>query len=146
MFAQAPLEHILYPTFALFLLVTLVFLRMRSMRFAAVRRGAVSVGFYRAFQGEEEPDELRVVTRNFINLFEVPVLFYVVTLMTYVTHEVTYWMVALAWLYVALRYAHTLVHLTSNDVITRFSFYMASGVVLFLMWTTLLIELLRDAA
>jgi hypothetical protein len=146
MFADAPLEHILYPTFALFLLVTLVFLRMRSMRFAAVRRRAVSIEFYRVFQGEEEPDELRVVTRNFINLFEVPVLFYVITLMTYVTHEVTYWMVALAWLYVALRYAHTLIHLTSNDVLTRFGLYMASGVVLFVMWATLLTELLRGAA
>ena len=142
MFAEAPLNYILYPTFALFFLVTLVFLRMRSLRFAAVRRNEVSVKYYRAFTGDEEPEEIRVVTRNFINLFEVPVLFYVVVLMTYVTHQVTYWMVACAWLYVALRYAHTFIHLTSNDVIVRFSLYLASGVVLFVMWATLLIALL----
>jgi hypothetical protein len=78
MFDEAPLNYILYPTFALFFLVTLVFLRMRSLRFAAVRRNEVSVKYYRAFTGDEEPEEIRVVTRNFINLFEVPVLFYVV--------------------------------------------------------------------
>jgi hypothetical protein len=143
MFSEAPLNYILYPTFALFFLVTGVFLRMRSLRFAAVRGGKMNVKFYRAFQGDEEPDEIRVVTRNFINLFEVPVLFYVVTLMTYVTHAVTYWMVALAWLFVVLRYAHTFIHLTSNDVIVRFSLYLASGVVLLLMWVTLFIDLLR---
>ena len=143
MFSEAPLNYILYPTFALFFLVTAVFLRMRSLRFAAVRRNEISVKYYRAFTGGEEPDEIRVVTRNFINLFEVPVLFYVVTLMTYVTHQVTYWLVVCAWIYVALRYAHTFVHLTSNDVIVRFSLYLASGVVLFLMWATLLVQLLR---
>jgi hypothetical protein len=144
MFHEAPPNHILYPTFALVLLVVLVFLRLRSMRFAAVRRSAVSVTFYRTFQGDEEPDELRVVTRNFINLFEVPVLFYVVALMTYVTHHVTYWMVALAWLFVVLRYAHTIVHLTSNGVIARFSLYLASGLVLVAMWATLLAGLLTS--
>ena len=143
MFSEAPLNYILYPTFALFFLVTAVFLRMRSVRFAAVRRNEINVKYYRAFTGAEEPEEIRVVTRNFINLFEVPVLFYVATLMTYVTHQVTYWLVSCAWIYVALRYAHTFIHLTSNDVIVRFSLYLASGVVLFLMWATLLVQLVR---
>jgi hypothetical protein len=134
---------ILYPVFAMFLLVAIVFLRMRSARFAAVRRNEVSVKFYRAFSGEEEPEAARVVARHFINLFEVPVLFYVTAIMIYVTHQVNYWLVALAWLYVALRYAHSYVHLTSNDVIVRFSFYLASGIVLAVMWTMLLIQLLR---
>ena len=48
-----------------------------------------------------------------------------------------------AWLYVVLRYAHTYVHLTANDVRVRVSVYFASGIVLFLMWTTLLVQLLR---
>ena len=63
----------------------------------------MKAGFYRTFQGGEEPDEIRVVTRSFINQFEVPVLFYVGLILTYVTQQVSYWMVACAWLYVALR-------------------------------------------
>lgn len=47
---------ILYPVFAMFLLVTVVLLRMRSMRFAAVRKKEVSAVYYRAYQDGAEPD------------------------------------------------------------------------------------------
>jgi hypothetical protein len=137
-----PPNLILYPMFAMFLLVVLVFLRMRSKRFAAVRSGAVDIKYYKAFSEGEEPDDVRVVSRNFANLFEMPVLFYVVVLTIYVTHQVNYWLVALAWLYVVFRYAHTYVHLTSNDVITRFSMYLASNIALVLMWAILFVQLL----
>ena len=134
---------ILYPVFAMFLLVAIVLLRMRSLRFAAVRRGEVSVRYYRAFQGAEEPEPLRVISRHFRNLFEVPVLFYVGVIMTYMTHQVSVWMVACAWAYVLLRYVHSWVHLTTNVVVVRFSVYFASGAVLCVMWASLLVQLLR---
>ena len=86
-----------------------------------------------------------MIARHFTNLFEVPVLFYVVVLMTYVTHQVTTWLVACAWAYVALRWVHSAIHLTSNDVVARFSAYFASGAVLVVMWATLLVQLLRSA-
>jgi hypothetical protein len=141
--AAASPTLILYPVFAMFVLVAVVLLRMRSMRFSAVRRNEISARYYRAFQGGEEPEPLRVISRHFSNLFEVPVLFYVGAIMTYVTHQVNYWLVGCAWAYVALRYVHTYVHLTSNDVIVRFSVYFASGFVLLLMWSSLLIQLIR---
>jgi hypothetical protein len=136
-------NHVLYPMFAMFLLVAMVLLRMRSMRFAAVRRKEVRASFYRAYQGEEEPEPLRVIARHFSNLFEVPVLFYVGALMTYVTHQVTWWLVLCAWAYVGLRYVHTYVHLTVNNVIVRLSVYFASNFVLAVMWACLLVQLLR---
>lgn len=142
MTGPAPTQ-ILYPVFAMFLLVTIVLLRMRSMRFAAVRRKEVGIAYYRAFQDGTEPEPLRVISRHFANLFEVPVLFYVVVLMTYVTQQVSWWLVACAWAYVALRYAHSWVHLTSNDVVIRLSVYFASGLVLLAMWATLLVQLVR---
>jgi hypothetical protein len=134
---------ILYPVFAMFFLVAVVLLRMRAMRFAAVRNKEVRAGYYRAYQGQEEPEPLRVIARHFSNLFEVPVLFYVGAIMTYITHQVSYWLVVCAWIYVALRYVHTYVHLTTNNVIVRFSVYFASGFVLVVMWASLLVQLLR---
>lgn len=136
-------NHILYPVFAMFFLVAAVLLRMRTMRFAAVRNKEVRASFYRAYQGDDEPEALRVIARHFTNLFEVPVLFYVGALMTYVTQQVNYWLVFCAWTYVALRYVHTYVHLTANNVIVRFSIYFASGFVLAVMWASLLVQLLR---
>jgi len=134
---------ILYPLFAMFALVAAVLMRLRSLRFAAVRRREISLGFFRTYRGDDEPEALRVTARHFANLFEVPVLFHVVVLMIYVTGQVGYWLIGCAWLYVALRYAHSIVHLTSNDVIIRFTLYAASGVVLAVMWATLLVQLLR---
>jgi hypothetical protein len=142
MSATAAPNQILYPIFAMFVLVAFVLLRMRSMRFAAVARKEVRAGFYKAYDGDE-PEPLRVIANHFRNLFEVPVLFYVGALMIYVTQQVTWWLVGCAWAYVALRYVHTWVHLTSNHVIARFSVYFASGFVLVVMWATLLVRLLR---
>lgn len=137
--------RILYPLFAMFLLVSIVLLRMRSQRFAAVRRKEVDVDFYKAYPDGGEPEALRVIGRHFANLFEMPVLFYVVVLMIYVTHHVGTFLVVCAWIYVTLRYVHTVIHLGSNNVVARFSAYFASAFVLAVMWATLLVQLLRAA-
>jgi len=98
--------------------------------------------FYKTYQGGEEPEHMRVVTRHFINLFEMPVVFYVTVILTYITQQVSGWMVGCAWVYVAMRYAHSYVHLTSNDVLMRFRLYVLSGLVLVVMWLSLLVRLL----
>ena len=141
--AEIPPASILYPVFAMFALVFAVLMRMRSLRFAAVRLGEVDAEFYRSFSGGAEPEPLRVIGRHFSNLFELPVLFYVGVLMAYVTQQVSLWLVACAWVHVALRYAHSFVHLTSNRVMTRFAVYFASGLVLLVLWASLLVQLLR---
>ena len=78
-----------------------------------------------------------------MNLFEMPVLFYAGVILVYITHQVTYWMIGCAWAYVAFRYLHSYVHLTSNNVMVRFSLYFASAFVLTVMWSTLLAALIR---
>lgn len=133
---------ILYPVFAMFFLAAFVLARLARMRFGAVRRGEVSARFYQTYDEGEEPKELRVVTRHFINLFEMPVLFYVGVILIYITHQVTYWLVFCAWAYVGLRYLHSYIHLGTNDVLTRFRVYFASGVMLLVMWSSLLVQLM----
>jgi hypothetical protein len=134
---------ILYPVFAMVFLTAGVLAYLARSRIGALGRGEVSMGFYKTFDRGEEPESVRRVTRNFNNLFEVPLLFYVVVILTHVTQQVGMWMIAGAWLYTVLRYAHSYVHLTSNDVGTRFRLYMASGLVLLVMWSSLLVQLLR---
>ena len=135
--------QILYPVFAMFYLVAFVLFRMARMRFGAVTRGEMDPRFYRTYDEGQEPPHMRVVTRHFINLFELPVLFYVAAILTYVSDQVTYWMVGCAWAYVAIRYLHSWIHLGTNDVLTRFRVYGASAIVLLVMWTSLLVQLLR---
>jgi len=47
----------------------------------------------------------------------------------------------LAWLYVASRIAHSLVHLTYNNVIHRLAAFSASNLVLLLLWVRLVLVL-----
>ena len=99
------------------------------MRAGRVRRGAFSLG-----ESADVPSDVTVWNRNLMNLLEMPLLFYVVSIAFYVTHQVTPRVVTLAWVYVALRLAHSLVHVTSNRILLRLTSYAASNVVLVALW------------
>ena len=81
---------------------------------------------------------------NFKNLFEVPVLFYVLTLSLYVTHRVDTLFLVLMSLFVIARAAHSLIHCTNNNVIQRFISYVVSSAILWLSWLLFAISLLSD--
>lgn len=127
-------------------LAALVALTFGVMFFMAYKR--ISAGFtgrlkFRAFKtGEspEVPEDVRVVNRNFINLFEMPVLFYVLGLALYVTHGVSLALLVLAWLYVALRVVHSLIHVSYNKIPHRFAAYASSNLVLLAMWIIFILE------
>jgi hypothetical protein len=134
---------ILYPLFAMMLLVAIVVTLLWSLRSDAIRSKQVSIKYYRAYCGDSEPEYNKVVSRHYSNLFEMPVLFYTVVILAYVTQHVTVWMVSFAWAYVLCRYLHSYVHLTSNNVIVRFAVFLFSGIVLLVMWILLLVMLLK---
>jgi hypothetical protein len=82
---------------------------------------------------------------NFRNLFEVPILFYVVCCALAITDLVTPLQLALAWGYVALRAAHSLIHVTYNRVTHRFVAYALSTLDVFAMWGVFTVSLLRSS-
>jgi hypothetical protein len=133
--------QMLAPMFALFALTVVAVFRLAFLRFGAVRRREVDLRFYLAYQGSEEPDALRTASRHVVNLFEAPVLFYVVCVTTYVTGQTTGLLVGLAWLYVLLRVAHTYVHLFNNVLILRFRVFFLSWLVLIALWLVLGLQL-----
>ena len=76
---------------------------------------------------------------NFRNLFELPVLFYFALAVADRIDRVDAISLTLAWLFVALRVAHSLVHVTYNRVMHRFVAYLAGAIVLWLLWIYLAI-------
>lgn len=131
---------IYYPCFALFFLTMMVFLRMGYLRFEAMKSGAQDPKYFKTYTGASESLISAQASRNFTNLFEVPTLFYMVCLFALTTHMVDYLFLALAWVYVLLRYAHSYVHLTSNALKVRMSLYLFSCIVLFVMAVKLLVN------
>lgn len=74
---------------------------------------------------------------NFRNLFEMPVLFYVVCIAALALDATGAILLSLAWAFVALRAVHSAIHCTYNRVTHRFAAYTASSLVLFGMWLVL---------
>ena len=126
--------HILYPAAALFALTALAVFRLAALRLAAIRLGEIHPRYFRAFRDGSEPEAVHVAGRHVRNLFEAPVLFYVILVIAFATGQSGWLPVTLAWLYVALRAAHTWVHLTSNVVLLRFRLFALSWFVLIALW------------
>jgi len=126
--------NILYPVLAMFALTAYCVFRLARLRFKAVSRGEIDPRFFRLYRNADEPDNLRVHSRHLVNLFEAPVLFYVIVIIAAVTQQTGVLPLVLAWAYVILRYAHSYVHLTSNRVLTRFRIFALSWAVLTVLW------------
>ena len=110
-------------------------------RLAAVQARQLRPGDFALGESGAVPPAVALPNRNFMNLMEVPVLFYVVSLTFYVTQQVTGPALLLAWTFVALRIAHTLVHLSYNKVLHRLGFFAAANFTLIALWIYLLMRL-----
>ncbi|MDB4987100.1 MAG: hypothetical protein JWN04_2278 [Myxococcaceae bacterium] len=126
--------RIFQPVFALVMLTFVVLLRIPFVRLRAARERRVTRADFRLGESPRVPPDVAIPNRNYMNLLELPVLFYVLALTLYVTRHVDPLQLALAWTYVALRAAHSMVHLTYNDVLHRLALFALSNVVLSLMW------------
>ena len=82
------------------------------------------------------------VAYSFSNQFELPVLFYVLTILEYVTHNAGVIFVTLAWIFVIFRLAHAYVHVTSNIVRLRGALYGVAALALAVAWVIYIIEVL----
>jgi hypothetical protein len=74
------------------------------------------------------------VANCFANQFELPVLFYVLTILVIVTHHVDFIFLVLAWVFVLTRLMHALVHTTSNMVMRRGAWYGFGAIALLAEW------------
>jgi hypothetical protein len=79
------------------------------------------------------PAEVRWKADNYNNLMEQPTLFYAVALTLALLGEGAGLNAALAWLYVGLRVAHSLVQALVNVIVLRFAIFMAASLVLLVM-------------
>ena len=82
------------------------------------------------------------VQYSFSNQFELPVLFYVLTILAYVTQHAGTLFVVLAWVFVIFRLLQAYVHVTINKVRFRGIFLGISALALAIMWIVFIIQIL----
>ncbi|MFI5314339.1 MAG: MAPEG family protein [Myxococcota bacterium] len=137
---------ILLPCAAMVLVTAIVWLRLYVVRLGEIAEKKIepqsvrnSVLGANAFTRVEAAD-------NFKNLFEVPVLFYVLCVSLAASEHVTPVFVAGAWLFVGLRAVHSYIHCTYNLVMHRFYVYAAGTVVLYALWGVFAFHLIAQVA
>ena len=121
---------IFLPALALMLWTLLVLVQIPIRRFTAYSRKRVGPQDFRYGESPNVPVDVALPNRIFMNLLEVPVLFYALALIAFSTSQVNQTSVGLAWLYVALRVAHSLIYFTYNHVVHRFAVFAVSNLVL----------------
>jgi hypothetical protein len=127
-------QAIFLPAFAMAALTMVVAVRMYATRIGEMRRERIHPqAVATSAQAAARLTETRAAD-NFRNLFELPVLFYVALLVAAQTGQDTTVTLVLAWLFVALRIAHSLIHCGYNKVMHRFQVFIAGFVVLCALW------------
>ena len=126
-----PQTAILGPLLAMVFLTLLVWVYMYVRRIHFITNSNISPVDL-AVSGalaQLSPPEVSNPSDNLKNLFEIPVIFYVLGLYLFVTNQVDDLYVIAAWGFVMFRAVHSAVHCTINIVMLRFYLYLASTLV-----------------
>jgi hypothetical protein len=133
------------PAVAMVALTAAVWVRLYVQRIKEMRRRHISPQQLATVRQSASTLQDVTAADNFRNLFEVPVLFYVLCVALYVTHRESLMLLDLCWVYVVLRAVHSVIHCTYNNVMHRFLVYVASTVLLFGLWAWFGIQLVGEA-
>ena len=134
-------QAVLLPLFVEVILTFLLWVGMATLRTRDFSSGAVRPEEIALREPNWRPRTLQFAYA-FSNQFEIPVLFYVLTILAYVTHLAGLIFVVLAWIFVIFRILHAGVHVTSNIVRLRGAFYGVAVVALAVNWAIYIFEVL----
>ena len=137
------IQSILLPLFVQVALTFLLLFWTGRVRLAAVRRGDVHVRDV-ALREPSWPKQETQIANAYQNQLELPVLFYVLTILAIMTRQADMLFVLLAWVFVVLRVVHVYVHITSNGLKLRFSLFASGVVVLAAMWVIFVLRILLE--
>ncbi len=123
------------------LLVVLVALRMLYVRVTEMRTRRIHPQQVATSKTQADKFQSIQAADNYRNLFEMPVLFYALCILLVVLNKADGTYVTLAWLFVALRFAHSAIHCSYNNVNHRFIAFGTSTVLVWAMWARLALQL-----
>ncbi len=135
------LQAVLLPLFVEVVLTFVLMLLMGALRGGDFRSGAVKPTDV-TLREANWPKRTTQAAYSFSNQFELPVLFYVLTILEWITRHAGYVFVILAWIFVACRVLQAYVHVTNNVYRWRSGFYSVGAVVLLVMWAIYIVEVL----
>lgn len=132
--AERQPSELIQPILGLVGLTALVWVLMFAFRNVAVVRRVASLRYYKTYTTDAPPEWVERPARAFMNLLEVPLLFYLVCVLMLQTARWDSVQLSLAWLFVASRYLHAAIYIGLNDVPLRFAAYAMGCVTVAVLW------------
>ena len=127
------IQAVLLPLFVEVALTFVLLFWMAYLRTAAFKAGAVRPGDI-ALREPNWPPRVTQIGNAYHNQLETPLLFYVLILLALVTSTADSILFVLSWLFVASRFVHAYIHLTSNRIDRRAPVFLVGAIGLALMW------------
>ncbi len=128
-----------WPMIAHAFLVFILYYMLSKRRMSAIRQGGFDARQFK--ENLSEPAESLLVHNNLKNQFELPMLFHAGVVAIFICNADNIATIALAWIFVLSRYAHSYVHVTSNRLLLRRPLFMVGFGATALMWLWLAIWL-----
>jgi hypothetical protein len=133
------IRDVLLPLFVEVILTFVLLFWMAFMRTTAVTSGSIKTRDI-ALREPNWPANCTQIANAYHNQLELPVLFYVLTILAWETHHAGTVFVALAWLFVVLRVIQALIHVTDNHVRRRGLAFILGAIVLAIMWANFMLD------
>ena len=135
------IQMVLLPVFVQVALTFGLLLWMAYTRRSSLSRGELKVRDI-ALRQPAWPPRATQASNSFDSQFQIPILFYVLVILAWITKQADLLFVVMAWIFVILRLAHAYIHTTSNHVPTRFRAFAAGAAILLLMWIIFAVRIL----
>lgn len=117
-----------------------VAIHMFRMRVRALKNREVSMKYFKSYGGETPapPEYAKIAERHYENQFEVPTLFFSTGIMQYSLGMANSLTLGLMWLFVVSRLLHSFIHLGSNKMKFRMSFFTLGWLALLALWAQMI--------
>jgi hypothetical protein len=132
---------ILAPLFVQVVLTFVIGFWLAALGTSAVRRGEVRRRDI-ALREPNWPKRIQQVRNSYQNQLELPVLFYLLTILAIITRHADLLFVIMAWIFVLSRLAHAYVHVTSNNLDRRGPLFGVGAFTLAIMWIIFIVRIL----
>ena len=131
---------IIYPVFVMVVLTFFIMIQMRLVCNKNIKNKKIGIKYFKVY-AEDAPEEVEQARQHFKNCFEIPVLFYVLSLFIYMTDNLHIFNLVFAWLFIFFKIVHSYIRMTSNNVIYRARAFILSLIFLLLGWIYFIITI-----
>jgi hypothetical protein len=135
------LASVLLPVFVQVALTFVLLLWTGGSRLGAIRSKQTKTSDVALGQGNW-PDRVMQVGNSFDNQLQLPVLFYVLVTLAWITRKADLLFVVISWVFVISRLVHARIHTTTNEMRVRFYAFATGAFVLLIMWAIFALRIL----